>query len=127
MNCPHCTQAIPEEIVLKAAAGICGRRGKGQKLSREQARALQQRAVASRLPSMRRIARVYRTILEDPRQFRVIPVSCPPTLNLRVPVYASKADAMRAAVAQGYTHATGSGTYWPLKSVRRIPRRFWGL
>lgn len=33
--------------------------------------------------------------------------------------YKTKADAMRAAAFDGYTHATGSGCYW--EGVRRIP------
>lgn len=34
----------------------------------------------------------------------------------------TKADALRAAAAWGYTHAVGSGTYW--EGTRAIPRRF---
>jgi len=41
-------------------------------------------------------------------------------LDARGPAHRTKADAIRAAVESGYTHATGSGTYWD--GVRRITR-----
>lgn len=33
--------------------------------------------------------------------------------------FVSKVEAMRAAKEMGFTHATGSGTYW--KGVRKLP------
>jgi hypothetical protein len=38
------------------------------------------------------------------------------------PGYKTKADALRAADRAGYTHAIGSGTYWP--GIRRIPAEY---
>lgn len=38
------------------------------------------------------------------------------------PAYPTKAAAMRAAAFDGYTHATGSGTYW--EGVRAIPDKY---
>ena len=43
-------------------------------------------------------------------------------LDARWTSYETKAGALRAAAAVGYTHAIGSGTYWD--GVRTIPRRF---
>jgi hypothetical protein len=43
-------------------------------------------------------------------------------LDARGHVYCSKADALRAAAMGGYTHATGSGTYWA--GTQRIPKKF---
>ena len=42
-----------------------------------------------------------------------------PLLDARGRGHRTKADAMRAAAYDGYTHATGSGTWW--EGVRRIP------
>lgn len=36
--------------------------------------------------------------------------------------FLTKVDALRAAAAAGYTHATGSGTYW--SGVKAIPARY---
>lgn len=43
-------------------------------------------------------------------------------LDARGRGHRTKADAMRAAAADGYTHATGSGCYWD--GVRKIPGRY---
>lgn len=45
------------------------------------------------------------------------------TLDARGRGYQTKADAMRAAVLAGYTHATGSGTYWNGEGVKKIPAK----
>lgn len=39
-------------------------------------------------------------------------------------VYASKASALRAAWAKGYTHAYGSGVFWDVTKVRVIPTKY---
>lgn len=43
-------------------------------------------------------------------------------LDARGKAYKTKADAMRAAAAEGYTHAEGSGTYWD--GIRKIPAKY---
>ena len=43
-------------------------------------------------------------------------------LDARGKAYKTKADALRAAAREGYTHAYGSGTYWA--GTRKIPARF---
>jgi len=43
-------------------------------------------------------------------------------LDARGGGHRTKADAMRAAAFDGYTHATGSGCYW--EGVRRIPAEY---
>ncbi len=45
------------------------------------------------------------------------------TLDARGTAHKTKADAMRAAVQSGYTHAAGSGTPWG-NVVRRIPKQY---
>jgi hypothetical protein len=42
-------------------------------------------------------------------------------LDMRGRAYDTKAEALRAANRSGYTHATGSGTYWG-NGVRAIAR-----
>ncbi len=44
-------------------------------------------------------------------------------LDARGTAHKTKADAMRAAARNGYTHATGSGTPWG-NEVRRIPKQY---
>lgn len=43
-------------------------------------------------------------------------------LDARGRGYATKADALRAAVREGYTHAVGSGAPW--EGTRRIPATY---
>lgn len=43
-------------------------------------------------------------------------------LDARGKGHDTKADALRAAAYMGYTHATGSGTYW--EGTRRIPAKY---
>lgn len=45
-------------------------------------------------------------------------------LDARGAAYRTKADALRAAAEDGYTHAIGSGTHWD--GLRRIPPRYRG-
>ena len=46
-------------------------------------------------------------------------------LDARGRAYPTKAAAIRAAADMGYTHVTGSGSYWP--GVRRIPEKYKGV
>ena len=43
-------------------------------------------------------------------------------LDARGKAHQSKAEAMRAAAYEGYTHAEGSGTYWD--GVKKIPGKY---
>jgi hypothetical protein len=43
-------------------------------------------------------------------------------LDTRGTAYPTKASALRAAAANGYTHAIGSGCYW--QGERRIPKLY---
>jgi hypothetical protein len=43
-------------------------------------------------------------------------------LDARGPAYKTKAEALRIADYEGYTHATGSGCPWD--GVRRIPAKY---
>lgn len=43
-------------------------------------------------------------------------------LDARGRGHQTKAEALRAAAMAGYTHATGSGTYW--SGTRKIPGRY---
>lgn len=43
-------------------------------------------------------------------------------LDTRGRSYKTKADALRGACRDGYTHAVGSGTYWT--GIQAIPKKF---
>jgi len=66
------------------------------------------------------VARIFQ---EPTGKYHICPDDAP-CLDARGNGYATKAQALRAAASgpDGYTHATGSGTYWGGESVRSIAR-----
>jgi hypothetical protein len=63
-----------------------------------------------------RIARIF----EEPTGKYHVCDDDSPTLDARGHGYEFKIDAMRAAFRDGYSHCTGSGTYW--KGITRLDR-----
>ena len=64
----------------------------------------------------REIARIFE---ESTGKYHICPDNSP-FLDARGTGHTTKAEALRAAARDGYTHATGSGTYWD--GVRSIAK-----